>query len=182
MCSRRPVKQRLLTDSGSAFIAAGFVGALERLGIRHCRTRPAHPWTSGRIERVFSTLKQSVRQSVWLFASVPQVERFCRDFLLWHNRDRPHSAWGGRTPDEVWFGRKKRLRPLGRVDYFVGTLHWWRFADSWRRGRGRPGAGPLTTPSSSSPSGTSGSSHAFFRFGQVYFGRSWTFVAASPIA
>ena len=42
-----------------------------------------------------------------------------------------HSAvsdlcWGGRTPDEVYFGREAPERPLGRVDYFDGGLHWYR--------------------------------------------------------
>jgi transposase InsO family protein len=118
---------RVLTDNGPCFVSGLFGKALARSGIKHCRTRPAHPWTNGRIERVFGTFKQTVRGCLWLFVSVSQVDRFCHDFLRWHNRDRPHSAWAGRTPDEVWFGKKKRLRPLGRVDYFEGALHWWRF-------------------------------------------------------
>jgi len=124
---------RVLSGNGPCFTSVVFAAALERLGVRHTRTRPAHPWTNGRIERVFSTFKQAVRSCIWLFTSTAQVDRFCRDFLLWHNRDRPHSAWGGRTPDEVWHGRKKRLRPLGRVDYFDGALHWWRFVIDQRR-------------------------------------------------
>lgn len=118
---------RVLTDNGPAFTGAVFSSALDGLGIRHSRTRPAHPWTNGRIERIFSTFKSTVRGCIWLFSGTPQVDRFCADFLRFYNRDRPHSAWGGRTPDEVWFGRKKRLRPLGRVNYFGGALHWWRF-------------------------------------------------------
>lgn len=82
---------------------------------------------SGRIERAFRTFKETVSSLVWLVSSRAQLDRFCRDFLLWHNRDRPHSAWGGRTPDEVFFGRPRQLRPFGRVDYFDGLLHWYRF-------------------------------------------------------
>jgi putative transposase len=118
---------RVLTDNGPAFTGAVFTSALERLGIQRSRTRPAHPWTNGRIERLFSTFKQAVRRALWLFSGTAQVDRFCDDFLRFYNRDRPHSTWGGRTPDEVWFGRKKRLRPLGRVTYFDGALEWWRF-------------------------------------------------------
>ncbi|MBL8953681.1 MAG: transposase family protein [Myxococcaceae bacterium] len=118
---------RVLTDNGPQFTGAQFAAALERHGIRHSRTRPAHPWTNGRIERVFSTFKQAVRHVIWLFSGVAQVDRFCGDFLCFYNRDRPHSAWGGRTPDEVWLGRNKRLRPLGRVTYFDGALEWWCF-------------------------------------------------------
>jgi hypothetical protein len=56
-----------------------------------------------------------------------QLDRFCRDLMHWHNRDRPHSSWEGRTPDEVFFGRTKQRRPLGRVDYFDGRFRWFRF-------------------------------------------------------
>jgi hypothetical protein len=27
----------------------------------------------------------------------------------------------------VFFGRLRQLRPLGRVEYFDGLLHWYRF-------------------------------------------------------
>lgn len=64
---------------------------------------------------------------MWLIASTRQLDRFAADFLKRHNRDRPHSSWDGRTPDEVFFGCPKRLRSLGLVDYFDGRLAWYRF-------------------------------------------------------
>ena len=76
---------------------------------------------------MFRTFKETTSALVWLFDSRAQVVRFCADFLLWHNRDRPHSAYEGRTPDEVYFGRPTQRRPLGRVDYFDGLLRWYRF-------------------------------------------------------
>lgn len=68
---------RVLTDNGPVFTGAVFAAPVERLGVRHCRTRPAHPWTNGRIERVFGTFKQAVRHPIWLFSGVAQVDRFC---------------------------------------------------------------------------------------------------------
>ena len=96
-------------------------------GVRHVLTRPAHPWTAGRIERVFKTFKQTAFGLVWLVASHRQLDRFCADFMTWYDRDRPHAAYGGLTPDEVFFDRPKQARPIGRVDYFDGRLHWYRF-------------------------------------------------------
>lgn len=58
----------------------------------------------GRIERVFRTFKETVFDRFWLLASIRQLDRFCADFLPWHNRDRPHGGWDGRTPDEVFLG------------------------------------------------------------------------------
>jgi hypothetical protein len=76
---------------------------------------------------VIRTFKETTRRLVWLFASGAQIDRFCADFVQFHNRDRPHSSWGGRTPDEVYFGRPKRFGYLGRLAYFDGRLAWWRF-------------------------------------------------------
>ena len=118
---------RLLTDNGGAFVSKDFAAFLEQRGVAHSFIRPGHAWTNGRIERVFRTFKETVFGFIWLFSSTAQVERFAADFLQWHNRDRPHSSWGGRTPDEVWFGRKLLVRPRARVSYFDGHLHWWRF-------------------------------------------------------
>ena len=118
---------RILTDNGMVFRALSFELFLANLNIEHTFTFPAHPWTNGRIERLFRTFKEAIDRGRWMIASVSQLDRFCEDFLVFYNRDRPHSAWGGRTPDEVYFGRPKQLAPLGRVSYFDGALSWYRF-------------------------------------------------------
>jgi transposase InsO family protein len=123
---RHGAPDRLLTDRGPQFRAEQMAQLLIRCGVTHTLTRPAHPWTSGRIERLFRTFKETVFARFWLIASVRQLDRFCSDFVRWHNRDRPHSGWGGRTPDEVHLGRRPR-RALGRVRYFDGRLDWFRF-------------------------------------------------------
>ena len=125
--ARHGAPDRILTERGSVFRADAFQAMLADRGTKHTLTRPAHPWTNGRIERVFRTFKETVFGFVWLVASPAQLDRFCRDFMQWHNRDRPHAAWDGRTPDEVFFGRAKARRVLGRVDYFDGRLRWFRF-------------------------------------------------------
>lgn len=119
---------RVLTDRGPVFRGAEVQGIFAQRGVRHALTRPAHPWTNGRIERVFRTFKETIFGRFWLVRSIAQLDRFCADFVLWHNRDRPHSSWGGRTPDEVWRGIADAPRGhLGRIDYFDGRLSWWRF-------------------------------------------------------
>jgi hypothetical protein len=78
------------------------------------------------IERIFRTFKQTASSLIWLFDSSAQVERFCADFLLWHNRRTPRGADGLPTKSSS-VGRPTQLRPLGRIDYFDGLLHWYRF-------------------------------------------------------
>jgi putative transposase len=119
---------RLLTDRAPLFRSVEVARVLAQHHTRHLRIKPCHAWTNGRIERVFRTFKETVFRhcGLWLFKSAAQIDRFCTDFVMFHNRDRPHSAYAGRTPDEVYFGR-----PVGpavaRVDYFDGRLRWWRF-------------------------------------------------------
>jgi putative transposase len=118
--------RRLLTDRGSVFRAPPVEELLRRHGVRHQLTKPAHAWTNGRIERLFRTFKEAIFSRVWLVVSLAQLRRFCADFICWYNRDRPHSAWGGRTPDEVFFDRQPGP-PRGRVTYFDGHLRWYGF-------------------------------------------------------
>ena len=118
---------RVLSDRGPAFTSAKLRQFLAENGVKATVTRPAHPWTNGRIERVFKTFKQTVFGLVWLTASFEQINRFAADFKIWHNTFRPHSAWAGRTPDEVWFGRPKRIGWAGRLTFYDGRLNWYRF-------------------------------------------------------
>jgi transposase InsO family protein len=118
---------RLLTDRGPVFTSTAFVDLCAAHGVRHVLIRPGHCWTNGRIERVFRTFKQTVFDLIWFFASTREIDRYCADFRRWHNADRPHASYDGRTPDEVFFGRREQLTPLGRIDYFDGQLHWYRF-------------------------------------------------------
>ena len=119
---------RLLTDRAPVFASPPIRAVLAEHSVRHIQTKPHHPWTNGRIERMFRTYKETVARLVWLVASRSQLDRFVADFKQWHNRDRPHSSWGGRTPDEVFFGRaESRLRSLGPASYFDGRLSWYRF-------------------------------------------------------
>jgi transposase InsO family protein len=124
---RHGVPERVLTDNGSFFKAGVVEELLAARGVEHTFTRPAHPWTNGRIERLFRTFKQTVFAHVWLFASLGEIDRYCRDFVVFYNRDRPHSRFEDRTPDEVYFGLAPMVHPLGRTTYFDGHLNWYRF-------------------------------------------------------
>jgi transposase InsO family protein len=124
---RHGAPARLLTDRGRVMCSGPVEALLVRRGVRHTLTLPQHPWTNGRIERVFRLFKETVFGLVWLVASPAQLATFCSDFTQWHNRDRPHGGWNGLTPDEVYFGRPRCLRFLGSTAYFGGRLSWYRF-------------------------------------------------------
>jgi putative transposase len=124
---RSGVPVRILTDNGPIFRSEAFKTFLAEHNVRHSRIRPAHAWTNGRIERLFRTFKETVFRYAWVFTSLRQIDRWCADFMQLYNRDRPHSSYGGLTPDEVVGGSKQASPPLGRVAYFDGRMKWYAF-------------------------------------------------------
>ncbi len=120
--------ERILTDRAPILRAEVVELLLARHGTRHQLIKPCHAWTNGRIERIFRTFKDTVfrHAGLWLLSSFGQIDRFCADFLLFYNQGRPHSAYRGSTPDEIFFGRNQQPAS-GRVSYFDGRLHCYRF-------------------------------------------------------
>jgi transposase InsO family protein len=124
---REGVPDRLLTDRDPLFRAGTFQMFLAIHGVEHTLTKPAHPWTNGRIERLFRTFKETVFRYVWLFRSPRKIDRYCADFVRFYNTARPHSSYGGLTPDEVRAGRVEPACATGRVTYFDAQLRWYQF-------------------------------------------------------
>ena len=118
---------RLLTDNAPILCSAAFEAFLAERGVGHSRIRPGHAWTNGRIERLFRTFKETVFRYTWVFVSLRQIDRWCADFTTFYNRDRPHSSYGGLTPDEVAAGIKEESLAGGRVTYFDGRMKWYAF-------------------------------------------------------
>ena len=89
--------ERILTDNGSAYVAAIHAVACRALGIRHSRTRPRRPQTNGKAERFIRTLLAG-----WAYGAIYRSSRqrtAALDGWLWrYNHQRPHRALGRRTP------------------------------------------------------------------------------------
>jgi hypothetical protein len=102
----------LLSDNGAVFTATPRKGKvllqteLERLGIASKNSRPYHPQTCGKIERLHQTLKryldaQEPAQTLGELQS--QLDRF----VHYYNDIRPHRALAGRTPLQAHSARIK---------------------------------------------------------------------------
>ena len=89
--------ERVLTDNGSAYVAARHALVCRRLGIKHLRTRAHRPQTNGKAERFIRTLLAG-----WAYGAIYASSRertTALDGWLWHyNHRRRHSALGHKPP------------------------------------------------------------------------------------
>lgn len=101
-----------LSDNGAVFNATPRKGKvllqseLERLGIASKNSRPYHPQTCGKVERLHQTLKR------YLDAQEPaqtlqQLQGQLDTFARYYNNVRPHRALDGRTPLQAYSARLK---------------------------------------------------------------------------
>jgi transposase InsO family protein len=70
---------------------------LMRQGIRVSHSRPHHPQTQGKLERLHATLESELLQGRY-FSDMEQVERAFARWREDYNQQRPHEALGQQTP------------------------------------------------------------------------------------
>lgn len=101
------VRPRLLTDNGSGYLSGVMAEYLRAHHIRHIRTAPHHPQTTGKTERYHRTLKDEVTLVVHL--SPDELRAAIAQFIDYYNRLRLHEALKNVTPDDVWYGRREAI-------------------------------------------------------------------------
>ena len=120
LCRIYGVPKAVQTDNEPCFTSFAFWLGLFWMGIQHRTTDIASPWQNGRIERLFGTFKQAVKQvAIPRSAMVENLEVFRR----FYNHVRPHSNLGGKTSAEVWSGKPhNRVGKAYYVDAWDGVL------------------------------------------------------------
>lgn len=107
--------ESLLTDNGAVFTAAPRGGKvllqkeLERLGITSKNSRPYHPQTCGKVERLHQTLKRYLEAQPKP-ETIEALQAQLETFRSYYNHQRPHTALKGATPLKV-FSQKVKARP-----------------------------------------------------------------------
>jgi hypothetical protein len=106
----------LISDKGSQlFPTAAYQNWCGHRGIRPRFGALGKHGSLAILERAIRTIKEGLRHSI-----VPSRREAMRtelfQLLYWNNQHRPHSALGGKTPDEVYFrrfpgNRRPRLEP-----------------------------------------------------------------------
>jgi transposase InsO family protein len=102
----------LLSDNGAVFTATPRKGKvllqseLQRLGIARKNSRPYHPQTCGKVERLHQTLKRYL-DAQQPAQTLPALQRQLDQFVHYYNDIRPHRALDGRTPQQAYSARIK---------------------------------------------------------------------------
>lgn len=95
---RRGVQvRRLLTDNGFAYRARAVVQVCRTWALRQRFTRPYHPQTNGKVERLIQTLLREWAYR-WPYRSSAQRTTALRPYLRFYNHQRPHTSLGRRSP------------------------------------------------------------------------------------
>ena len=105
--------ERLLTDNGAVFTGSsrghGWV-ALERetaaLGIALIHSRPYHPTTCGKVERLHQTLKKWLTRQPCA-ATIAELQTQLNTFTDYYNTARPHRGIDRHTPIQAWTARPR---------------------------------------------------------------------------
>ena len=107
----------LLSDNGAVFTGTSRGGKvllqyeLERLGVEFKNSRPYHPQTCGKVERLHQTLKRYLAKQAPA-QTLSELQEQLDAFAHYYNAVRPHRALGGRTPLQAYSARVK-ARPVG---------------------------------------------------------------------
>lgn len=97
--------ERLMSDNGNEFTTRYkrnvslhlFEATCKSLGIKHIYTKPYHPQTNGKVERIWRTLDIEFYKKKWLF-SPEHREKELAKWIDKYNRHRPHLGIKGLTP------------------------------------------------------------------------------------
>jgi hypothetical protein len=107
----------LLTDNGCVYTTWHRGGPnvmqteLLALGIDHRHSRPYHPQTCGKVERLHQTMKAFLAKQP-AAGSIDELQAQVDRFCAYYNETRPHRATG-RRPPKAAFDARDKARPTG---------------------------------------------------------------------
>lgn len=122
-CQQHGIPASTLTDNGMVFTTRlsggkggrnGFETELRRLGVIQKNSRPNHPGTCGKVERVQQTFKN------WLAArpaadTIDQLQALCDRFVDVYNHQRPHRSLPGHSTPAVAYAARPKAGPGSRA-------------------------------------------------------------------
>ena len=119
----------LMSDNGSPFVhwmpgvLTRFGRTLRELEVRHIRTQVDSPWTNGKIEAFWATLKSEVLDRE-VFRSLADAERALERFARYYNYHRLHGEIGWLTPGERYDGTPFTDRGFENIPALAHLQGW----------------------------------------------------------
>ena len=119
----------LMSDNGTPFVVwmpgalTMFGKTLRQLEIRHIKTQVNSPWTNGKIEAFWATLKSEVLDRR-VFRSLAEAEAALADFARYYNYHRLHGEIGWLTPAERYDGTPFTDRGFDNVPALAHLVPW----------------------------------------------------------
>ncbi|XP_059222312.1 uncharacterized protein K02A2.6-like [Stomoxys calcitrans] len=101
-CSKFGFPESLVSDNGTQFTSQEFVLFCSENGIEHIRTAPFHPQSNGQVERFVDTFKRALKKHQNSLKGI-------REFLLYYRATDNNNTPGGKSPSELFLGRKVRI-------------------------------------------------------------------------
>jgi transposase InsO family protein len=129
----------IVCDRGKQFDCAGFRDWCRRTGIKPRYGAVGKHGSIAVVERFILTLKQVLSCLLMVPYRHDAFQREISQIAEWYNAHRAHTWLGGKTPDEVYYGRY----PANRKPRFEPRSRWPRdspCARPWALVRGSPGA------------------------------------------
>ncbi|EYC20763.1 hypothetical protein Y032_0021g408 [Ancylostoma ceylanicum] len=100
----------LVSDNGTQFTSELFKPMCEERGVTHVRTPPYHPQFNGQAERFVDILKRRIKKLKGEGSPTLSPNSDCLDTVLLAYRTTPNAALQGKSPAEVFLGRRLRTR------------------------------------------------------------------------
>ena len=128
-----------ITDQGRQFVAVRFRRWCRRHGIRQRFGAIGKYGSIAVVERFIRTMKNECTRTILVPLRLAAFQQEISIFAEWYNGDRPHETLSGRTPDEIYFGR----RPAFLLPRFEPRARWPRRSPCARPRvliRGSPGS------------------------------------------
>jgi hypothetical protein len=128
----------IVCDKGPPFWCSAFKRWCKRRGIRPRFGAVGKHGSIAVVERFIRSLKEEGLRHTFICIFQRTLEADISLYVAWHNEHRPHTALQGRTPNEVYFGRRAANQALR----FEPRPNWPRGSPCARPQtpvRGRPG-------------------------------------------
>jgi len=110
----------LVSDKGPQFWCEAFKECCRRRGIRLRFGAVGKHGSIAVIERFIRSMKEEYLRRILLPLREGQLRRELDLYLTWYNKHRPHTALGGATPNERFFGKQ----PANRAPRWEPRSRW----------------------------------------------------------